>query len=509
MMHASRPLIRSIPFAAIGLGLLAPPLASQQPGGLRERGPMLRVVEAEVGDRDLRTTPVVRAVQRAADSVVSIYLQNEHALAAGRGPSTEGQGSGVILDDSGLVITNWHVTAPLMLMQRNGQNELDVFVKLRDGRTRPATVLSSSAGRDLALLQMRLEPDEKVKPAEIGRSGDLMIGETLIAIGNPQGHANTVTSGVLSAIGRTIKVRAPDGIVRTYADLLQTDAAINQGNSGGALLDITGKLIGINNAMAMGAENIGFAIPMDIVREVFERELMSSTSFAVSGDAPWLGLDVVEQNGGVVVSAVEPGSPGARAGVEPGDVLAKVAGHGVRSTLDYQRHLVAAKAREPLALAVQRGKQELQLAPVPTTRTNLAIHAALGVEIEEISAAREPDLVRKVTAAYFADSGLGRVAMLPAALRITEVEPGSPAADIGLEPGDLLLGFVRPRAWGPEEQPLFSARAFLELVEAQRPGVRITILRGDTALEGPLRVRSSGRRWGVDLILSNSLMLPS
>jgi S1-C subfamily serine protease len=150
--------------------LLFPLLATaQEPapkpdGKLVARGP-LQAVEADAGDRELRTTPVVRAVQRAADSVVSIYLQNQ--LARGNAV-TEGQGSGVLLDEQGLVITNWHVVAPVLEGRRG--NPLDVVVKLRDGRTRPGKVLSSSAKRDLALLQLRLEGDEKVKPIEVGRS---------------------------------------------------------------------------------------------------------------------------------------------------------------------------------------------------------------------------------------------------------------------------------------------------------------------------------------------------
>src|SRR5690606_1919748 len=123
-------------------------------------------------ERDLRMTPVVRAVQRARDSVVSVYLQSPQALA--RGAGSEGQGSGVILDERGLVITNWHVVAPLL---DDGGPRLSASVKLRDGRTRPAHVLSSSASRDLALLQIALEPGETVQAAEIGRSADLMIGE--------------------------------------------------------------------------------------------------------------------------------------------------------------------------------------------------------------------------------------------------------------------------------------------------------------------------------------------
>ncbi|MFN6192818.1 MAG: S1C family serine protease, partial [Planctomycetota bacterium] len=274
-------------------------------GGLVGRSSPLQVVEPDADDKDLRTTPVVRAVQRAADSVVSIYLQSNNLPNGGsRGePRTEGQGSGVILDESGLVITNWHVIAPVVLGNR-GAAELDVEVRLRDGRTRPARVLSSSAKRDLALLQIRRDKDDAFKPAEIGRSDSLMVGETVIAIGNPQGQANTVTSGVLSAVDRSIRVRTPDGELREYTGLLQTDAAINQGNSGGALLDITGRLVGINNAMAMGAENIGFAIPMDMVRGEFQRELLQSNSFAAAEDAAWLGLEVLDRDGAVVSDKV-------------------------------------------------------------------------------------------------------------------------------------------------------------------------------------------------------------
>jgi serine protease Do len=475
-----------VPLAAMGICLLAPLPRSQKPEGLRERAQTLRVVEPEAGERDLKLTPVVRAVQRAADSVVSIYLQSDVSL-VGRGPVTEGQGSGVILDESGLVITNWHVVAPLL---HGGQDHLDVEIKLRDGRARAATVLSTSATRDLALLQMRLEADEKVKPAEIGRSADLMIGETLVAIGNPQGHANTVTSGVLSAVGRKIQVRAPDR-VREYADLLQTDAAINQGNSGGALLDITGKLVGINSAMAMGAENIGFAIPMDIVREVFEKELVRSTSFAHAADAAWLGLEVGEHDGSVVVTGVEPESPAERAGIKKGDVLARVAGQGVQTTLDYQRQLVAARAWQPFAIALRRGGRNLEVAPVPTTTVHRDVLAAIGVELEEIRADKDPELVRKVTIAFYAESGMRRVAMLPSALRISTIQPDSPAADIGLQTGDLLLASIRPGRLGMEEQPLFSARALLNLLVQReaRSGLRIAILRGDTTLEGTVHVR--------------------
>ena len=209
--------MNNLPVAwVLSLAALAAPIVPAQ-----DRKPLtdrsgLQVVEADAEDMDLRVTPVVRAVQKAADSVVSIYIAQKQALA--NGGAIDGQGSGVILDPAGFVITNWHVVATAL-----GDANAVVQVKLRDGRSFGARILSSSPQHDLALLQLQMGAGDTVKPIEIGRSQDLMVGETLIAIGNPQGHSNTVTSGVLSATGRSIRVRTPDGRAREYSGLLQTD----------------------------------------------------------------------------------------------------------------------------------------------------------------------------------------------------------------------------------------------------------------------------------------------
>ena len=468
-------------------------LAAQHPGALVERGSsLLQVVEPDASERNLRMTPVVRAVQRTADSVVSIYLQSTQALARG-GMGTEGQGSGVILDESGLVITNWHVVQPMVQLDSR-ERELELAVKLRDGRTRPAQVLSSSATHDLALLQLTLGAGETVKAAEIGRSSDLMIGETLIAIGNPQGHANTVTSGVLSATGRTIQVRAPDGAVRSYSDLLQTDAAINQGNSGGALLDITGKLVGINNAMAMGAENIGFAIPMDTVRQVFERELIQSENIAGSATTAWLGLEVAERDGAVVIADVVPDGPAARAGLTTGDVLLNVGDREVHTNVDYLRRIVTAKPREPLAVGVRRDGKEVRVTTTPWSRSDAAILGAIGAELEEVDSDADAELVRRTTLAFYRDSGMRKVPMLPAVLRIQGVQTGSPAEAIGLQKDDILLGVFVQGSLGSREVPLTSVREFAALLERQRGRtMRLAVLRGDEDLVGTIDVRAARR----------------
>ncbi len=461
--------------------------AAAQGGAVQPRSP-LQVVEHDAHDRDLRTTPVVRAVQRAADSVVSIYLQ--HQLAR-REPMTEGQGSGVILDEAGLVITNWHVVAPLLLGDPRG-SALDVVVKLRDGRTREAQVLTSTAKRDLALLQMRLQDGEKVKPIEIARSSELMVGETVIAIGTPQGHANTVTTGVLSAIGRSIRVRTPDGSPREYSDLLQTDAAINQGNSGGALLDITGRLIGINNAMAVGAENIGFAIPMDIVRAEFERELIRSASFTTAAGAPWLGLEVADRDGAVVVTEVTAGSPAADAGVQVGDVLARIGDHDVRSSIDYVRHFFGAQPRGELLLVLRRADRDVRATAVRATRDEWTIRRALGALVEETGFESDAALARKATSAFYRGSARREAPIFPAVLRVRDVSKDSPAHGI-LQPGDVVLGFYVRERYGERELPVTAARDLLQLLGQSGGTIRISILRGDEDLIATLDVRRTNR----------------
>ena len=484
--------IRSTPSHLFAIALLAATAAAPRAQGhtLVERNSPLRVVEPDANDRALRTTPVVKAVQRARDSVVSIYLQ--HQLAR-RNAVTEGQGSGVLLDDSGLVITNWHVIAPVLLGERVGET-YGVEVKLRDGRQRSARVLTSSPTRDLALLQLELRDGERVQPIEIGRSGDLMIGETVIAIGNPQGHANTVTSGVLSATDRSIQVRAPDGVIRRYTGLLQTDAAINQGNSGGALLDITGRLIGINNAMAAGAENIGFAIPMDIVRQEFQRELLQSTSFVASGSAPWLGLEVADRDGRVVVREVVPGGPAELVGVRVGDVLRRIAGHDVRTSIDYLRHFLDATADAHIRLTLEREGRRLAVETQPLTRSAGAVLAGIGVRLREISIAEDRDLVRAATLAFYRGSGRRSVPLFPSVLLCSEVAPNSPAAVTGLEAGDVLLGVVLPGRWGDREIPLHTALELARLVQdSPGKGIKFIILRGDRDLVGTVVVNGRPR----------------
>lgn len=473
-------------FAALPL-LLAGAAAQER---LEERKPGLQVVEPDEQDRDLRMTPVVRAVQKAADSVVSVYVNLAVATAGARNGGravTEGQGSGVILDDTGFVITNWHVIAMAL-----GDERYSVECKLKDGRSIQARILSSSPQHDLALLQLQLEQGARVQPVSIGRSEGLMVGETVVAIGNPQGHANTVTSGVLSAVGRSIRVQTPDGQAREYSGLLQTDAAINQGNSGGALLDITGNLVGINSAMAMGAENIGFAIPVDTMREVFETQLLSSGSLTSSADAPWLGFEVEEKDGAIVVAKVVRGGPAAEAGIRVGDVVEQASGEPIRSRIDFVRRLLAASSDRPFALRLRRSDKGLAAEVKPMPRVAGETIAMTGLALEEVRADDDRALAEKATRAFYRGSSNWRVPLFAATLRVVSVQEGSPAAALKVQPGDVLMAAILQDRFGRErDMRLDSLRDFASLLQQfQGRTVRLVVLRGDDDLVGALDVRS-------------------
>ena len=472
---------------ACATGMVAIDQDPVRPRGLSARNSPLRVVEPDAADLNLRMTPVVMAVRKAEASVVSIYILNDDRRSRRGRSQTEGQGSGVILDEEGLVITNWHVVATAL----DGAQRR-VQVRLKDGRSLPATIMSSSSDADLALLQLELPAGETVQPVTIGDSSSLMVGETVIAIGNPQGHANTVTQGVLSAIGRSITVRAPNG-VRRYRNLLQTDAAINQGNSGGALLDLTGKLIGINNAMAVGSENIGFAIPVDRVREVFENDLLSSENLTAAWTSAWLGVQLRNDGGDLVVSQVHPLSPAQQAGLRVGDHLLEAGQTPVLNRLDYARGLLRAEAGEPFHLRIQRGNRTMTFRPVAESFAHGQILELCGMALEEISYDQDSDLVTGATMIFYEGTGLRRAPVLPMVLQVTRLEPGGPAAELGIEQGDLVLGLITTDRFGRSRtprDPLESNRDLAGILQRFRGGdVGGWILRDGKEFDGPLPVR--------------------
>lgn len=320
-----------------------------------------------------RVTPVVKAVSRAAPAVVNITSSSPEqgrvekffgsgfdffGEIPGRARKRASLGSGIIVDGKkGYVLTNAHVLA--------GGNEIRVH--LQDGREFPASIKGMNADFDIAVLEIKGAPDLPSVP--MGDSTDLMPGETVIAIGNPFGFSHTVTTGVISALNRSI--RHNGGML---TELIQTDAAINPGNSGGPLLNIDGALIGVNTAIDARGEGIGFAIPVSKARRVMDG-LMSRGKV----EPLWFGImaqDVTQRiahslglhkPGGALVTHVSAGSPAEKGGLKPGDVIVSLNGAQLRDKRDYINALrnQASGSAVKVDLIRDGTPKTLRLTPVP------------------------------------------------------------------------------------------------------------------------------------------------
>jgi serine protease DegS len=326
---------------------------------------------AESPDPD--PTPVIftfaPAVRASAPAVVNIYAQRTvteripglslDELMGGparpryRERVQRGLGSGVIADRQGHIVTNQHVIA--------GFDQINV--QIADGRTAPAKVVGRDPGTDLAVLQLELPAAElrRLPVMPMGRSDQVEVGDVVLAIGSPLGLTQTVTHGIVSAKGR-----AQLGVA-TFEDFIQTDAAINAGNSGGALVNYRGELIGINTAVLgrnLGAEGIGVAIPVDLVRGVM-RELLDHGR-VIRG---WIGIvpeDIAEQyvqplglpHAGVVISNLYVNSPALAAGFARGDMIETIDGRTVRSAQDAFAQIASRKPGTTVTIVGMRGSEK-------------------------------------------------------------------------------------------------------------------------------------------------------
>jgi serine protease DegS len=306
------------------------------------------------------------AVERAAPAVVNIYtarLVTERvqpnaieelfgdARPRFRQRLEQSLGSGVIVDRAGHVITNHHVIASADLIR----------AQLADGRIAEARIVGRDPDTDLAILQLNLKTNVPVMP--LGHSDKLRVGDIVLAIGNPVGLSQTVTQGIVSATGR-----GQLGVA-TYEDFIQTDAPINVGNSGGALINTNGELIGINTAVLaknLGVEGIGFAIPVNLVRGVMNEILTKGR--VVRG---WIGIlptdidDTEAQRfrlarAGVVVVKLVIGSPAAEAGIEPRDIILTVNGVPVQSAQDALTRIANTKPGQKVRITGIRGTEKFE-----------------------------------------------------------------------------------------------------------------------------------------------------
>jgi serine peptidase DegS len=326
--------------------------------------PALPAVSAPALPAPARVT-YAAAVQRAAPAVVNVYTQRlvrervapslselfGDFLPQTRQRIERSLGSGVIVDEAGHIVTNHHVIA----------NAESIQVQLADGRVADAHIVGRDPDTDLAVLKINLSP---LPVATFGRSDQLKVGDVVLAIGNPIGLSQTVTHGIVSATSRQQLGIAP------LEDFIQTDAPINFGNSGGALVDSSGALIGINTAIvakSLGVEGIGFAIPVNMVRGVLSDIIAHGR--VIRG---WIGIlpeDVTDEQaarlglaqGGVVIANLYVGSPAQEAGLQPGDIMLAVAGSTLHSAQDALGRIANEKPGSVLAIKVLRGHRTLEV----------------------------------------------------------------------------------------------------------------------------------------------------
>jgi S1-C subfamily serine protease len=305
---------------------------------------------------DAYSEAVVRVAETVGPAVVNITAVHRGTARTPQGPvpfEQPGTGSGVVIAPDGYVLTNSHVV--------HGATRLEVT--LADGRSFHGQLIGDDPATDLAVVRV----DAAGLPvAELGDSDKLRVGQLVIAIGNPLGFQATVTAGVVSALGRTL--RGQSG--RMIEGVIQTDAALNPGNSGGPLVDSRGRVIGINTAVILGAQGICFAVPSNTARWVagllIREGRVRRAYLGIAGEprqlharlARELGLDDAS---GVGVVQVWPDSPASRAGVRPGDLLIALGGEPTRSVEDVQRYLGRAPVGASVEATIVRGGQRLGL----------------------------------------------------------------------------------------------------------------------------------------------------
>jgi S1-C subfamily serine protease len=307
---------------------------------------------------DAYSEAVAGAAERASPAVVKI----ESRRSGGEGRRRSGgAGSGFIFAPDGLALTNSHVV----------QGADRTMVSLQDGRTRTATVVGDDPATDLAVLRIAGNGDDGPYPTvEMGESATLRPGQVVIAIGNPYGFQYTVTAGVVSALGRSL--RSVSG--RLIDNVIQTDAALNPGNSGGPLLDSRGRVVGVNNAIILPAQGICFAIPVDTAKMVVSALLRDGrvrrSYLGLGGQTIRLARRAVHElslgdDTGVLVTGVEPDSPAAQAGLVDGDVIVRFNDQPVRSVDDLHRVLTEERIGIPAKLLLVRAGAVRTLPIVP------------------------------------------------------------------------------------------------------------------------------------------------
>ena len=348
----------------------------------------LGAAAVRAGEPDVRRDATVAAVERvlpcvvniATETVISIRDPFEQLLQdyfrEFRAPAQNSQvslGSGVIIDENGYVLTNDHVV----------RRATRIWVKVSTNATPyEAKLIAGNAHSDVALIKLQARPDERFPAVHFAQDDDVLLGETVLAMGNPFGLGESVSRGILSSKSRV----APKGAEQLdWPNWLQTDASINPGNSGGPLVNLRGELIGLNVAMLQKAQGIGFAIPVKLVSEALSGIFTPESA----GKGLWFGAQVRIGTSPLSIAMVQPRSPADKAGLRAGDVVLKLNGQTPHSFIDFTESIIR-DAKSPARLVIERHgeRRELTIKPVPEASVFNAdmIEERTGLRLEPITA---------------------------------------------------------------------------------------------------------------------------
>jgi serine protease Do len=371
-----------------------------------------------------RRDPVVAVYEKVKGAIVNIHSERTVVPAADdpfrlpvQPQRVNGMGTGIVLDPRGYILTNFHVVDDVQVLR----------VRLHDSSGYSARIYAIDKEADLAII--KIDPHKPLPLPVWGTASDLMVGEAVIAIGNAYGYEHSITDGRVSYKGRDVTLNKDMG----YRGLIQTSAPINPGNSGGPLLNLLGEVVGVNVAIRAGAQNIGFALPID---HVISRtaEMLARRRLGRHG---WVVRDVVQRDDlespvrrYVVVEAIEAGSPAAQSEAKVGDIIEKIGDVTVFTSMDLERALLDTNGKGTIPVRLRRENQvlptTLQLAPPRVAPTGSAelVWRKMGVRLVAVGA----EAVNRANP------------QLRGGMLISEVAPQSAAAVAGLQRGDILVG---------------------------------------------------------------------
>ena len=440
---------------------------------------------------EARSNWATDAYQKNCPSVVFIQgdkVEDRRGSTADSERVFNGMGSGIVIDERGYIITNYHVVRDIRKIQ----------VKTFDKKDYIANIVAKDDDTDLAII--KIDARTPLRPITFGRSNDLMPGEACLAIGNPYGYIYSLTDGRISAINREVGVNETPLV---YRDAIQTNTEINPGNSGGPLINVDGEMIGINVAMRQGAIGIAFATPVDQVVEVAAKlfdELACqkvSHGLTISQNEP-SDYNALDKRFILRVESVESNSPAAQAGIQKGDILMRIGKHTLKNKLDFYRALLGLKANEEIAFTFFRNNEVREVAvavgapkstavanrtvspspqPVaaaPKTASNAVSNSERTTKAAELDKLVWENLgiqYEPIPAQEFELNYKNHLAQFDGGITVKAVREGSPADMAGLTAGDVITG-VKPWAmtsandvryvWGQEWKKIQSEKESLD-----------------------------------------------